>query len=161
MTLGQRVADRVSAVVGSWRFVLTQSFCLLLWLVLNSVTSDAWDPYPFILLNLALSFQAAYTAPIIMMASNRAAELDRSRASDLHEKVDHIRLQQMFTVWEKVIEMDGETSKGRQVIVEMRELIVDLSQRMQRMERRIDELTRGPFTATHRDDRKESGDTLG
>lgn len=60
----RRIADRVKALIGSWRFILIQSVLLLLWIALN-VTAyvAAWDPYPFILLNLLLSFQAAYTAP--------------------------------------------------------------------------------------------------
>ena len=59
-SLGQRVADRVSAVIGSWRFVLTQSLCICVWLLVNLLTATPWDPYPFILLNLSLSFQSAY-----------------------------------------------------------------------------------------------------
>ena len=94
-TLGERVADAVSQTMGSWRFVITQSTFLAIWLVINASQHWAWDPYPFILLNLMLSFQAAYTAPIIMMSQNRQADIDRVKASDLHEKVDHIRLQQV------------------------------------------------------------------
>ena len=70
--LGQRVADRVAAIVGSWRFIIIQTTLLLAWIALNVVAYvQHWDPYPFILLNLVLSFQAAYTAPIIMMSQNR------------------------------------------------------------------------------------------
>ena len=83
-----------------------------------------------------------YTAPIIMMASNRAAEVDRSRASDLHEKVDHIRLQQMMTVWEKVIAMDEEQAKARAMVGEVRDLMRDLMHRMDHIERRIDAVAR-------------------
>lgn len=76
--LGDRVADRVVSIVGSWRFILIQSFLLFLWLCLNVLAYQRhWDPYPFILLNLMLSFQAAYTAPIIMMSQNRQSEIDR------------------------------------------------------------------------------------
>jgi hypothetical protein len=63
-TLGNRIADQVVATVGSWRFIITQSIILLAWVVLNSVAwAYAWDPRPFILLNLALSFEAAYCPP--------------------------------------------------------------------------------------------------
>ena len=96
-TLGERVADVVSQTMGSWRFVIVQSLFLLAWLAINALVKWAWDAYPFILLNLMLSFQAAYTAPIIMMSQNRQADIDRVKASDLHEKVDHIRLQQVTT----------------------------------------------------------------
>jgi uncharacterized membrane protein len=78
MTFSERVSDTVAKVVGSWHFVITQSTILFLWLLWNSCTSyGRFDPYPYILLNLVLSFQAAYTAPLIMMSQNRQAEIDR------------------------------------------------------------------------------------
>jgi uncharacterized membrane protein len=81
--LGQRVADRVAAVVGSWRFIIVQSTLLLAWIALNVVAYvQHWDPYPFILLNLALSFQAAYAAPIIMMSQNRQSVKDRLQSDE-------------------------------------------------------------------------------
>src|SRR6478736_2671857 len=66
LTSGQRIADTVAAVMGSWTFIICQSIILFVWIVLN-VTAyvERWDPYPLILLNLALSFQAAYAAPFI------------------------------------------------------------------------------------------------
>lgn len=105
-TLGERMSDRIAGVVGSWRFIIIQSGLLLVWLALNSVAwVQHWDPYPFILLNLALSFQAAFTAPIIMMAQNRQSDIDRHKAqldydvnlraeldiSALHQKMDLLR----------------------------------------------------------------------
>ena len=67
--------------MGSWRFILIQSTLLAIWIALNITASvERWDPYPFILLNLVLSFQAAYTAPIIMMSQNRLSEVDRRNA---------------------------------------------------------------------------------
>jgi uncharacterized membrane protein len=110
LTLGERLSDLVAAIVGSWRFILTQSALLMIWLVANAAFgNNAWDPYPFILLNLMLSFQAAYTAPIIMMSQNRQADIDRIRSiadyqvniraeaeiSLLHEKLDLLREQQV------------------------------------------------------------------
>ena len=80
-TAGQRLADRVAIIVGSWKFISIQSFILMIWVVLNiSVWINHWDPYPFILMNLVLSLQAAYTAPIIMMSQNRQADRDRLEA---------------------------------------------------------------------------------
>ncbi|HXW83649.1 MAG TPA: DUF1003 domain-containing protein [Candidatus Binataceae bacterium] len=80
-TMGARVADRFAAVMGSWRFIIAQSAVLAAWIVANLVAwSEHWDPYPFILLNLVLSFQAAYAAPIIMMSQNRQAAKDRLMA---------------------------------------------------------------------------------
>lgn len=104
--LGDRVSDRLAAIVGSWYFIIIQSLLLALWIVLNAVGwIAAWDPYPFILLDLALSFQAACTAPIIMMSQNRQAAVDRHNAENdykinckaepeielLHQKTDLLR----------------------------------------------------------------------
>jgi uncharacterized membrane protein len=103
---GAIVSDAVTSVVGSWRFIIIQSILLVIWMVLNTIAlMRHWDPYPFILLNLVLSFQAAYTAPIIMMSQNRQAVLDRGAAKNdyevnlrseleielLHQKIDHMR----------------------------------------------------------------------
>jgi uncharacterized membrane protein len=77
---GERVADRIAAWVGSWTFIITQTVILLLWILLNLVAwMNHWDPYPFILLNLALSFQSAYAAPILMISQNRQAKLSERR----------------------------------------------------------------------------------
>jgi uncharacterized membrane protein len=81
LTVGQRLADRVTGVVGSWPFIAVQSLLLLLWIALNTLAwRQHWDPYPFILLNLVLSFQAAFTAPIILMSQNRQTAMDRDKA---------------------------------------------------------------------------------
>jgi uncharacterized membrane protein len=106
LTLGQRISDRVAEMMGSWRFIIVQSTLLAVWVVLNiSAYIHHWDPYPFILLNLALSFQAAYAAPIIMMSQNRQSEKDRLQSKNdyevdmkaemeimqLHEKFNELR----------------------------------------------------------------------
>jgi uncharacterized membrane protein len=86
MTAGQRIADTVAATMGSWRFIIVQSTLLLLWIVLNLIAwSHHWDPYPFIFLNLMLSFQAAYAAPFIMMSQNRQSDKDRLAAEIDHQ----------------------------------------------------------------------------
>ena len=85
-TAGERVADGVAATVGSWPFIVIQSVLLAAWIVVNAVVLGRWiagkpfDPYPFILLNLVLSFQAAYTGPVVMMSQNRQAAKDRDEA---------------------------------------------------------------------------------
>ena len=81
MTFGQRASDWIARTVGSWEFIVVQSSIFVLWAILN-VTAwiSHWDPYPFILMNLVLSLQAAYTAPIIMMSQNRQEEKDRIEA---------------------------------------------------------------------------------
>ena len=79
---GQRLADSVANGMGSWRFIIIQSLIVFLWMVLNIVAYIGhWDPYPYILLNLLFSTQAAYAAPIIMMAQNRQNERDRAQAN--------------------------------------------------------------------------------
>src|SRR6266478_4090236 len=83
MTLGQRASDAFASAVGSWTFIIVQSIILAFWITLNAIAwIEHWDPYPFILLNLALSFQAAYAAPIIMMSQNRQALKDRLAAEE-------------------------------------------------------------------------------
>ncbi|APW61836.1 DUF1003 domain-containing protein [Paludisphaera borealis] len=79
-TRGERLADMIAAAVGSWTFILIQTALLGLWVVLNILAwARHWDPYPFILLNLALSFQSAYAAPILMISQNRQAKLSERR----------------------------------------------------------------------------------
>jgi uncharacterized membrane protein len=86
LTTGERIADRLASVMGSWPFIIVQSIILAVWIVLNvAAYVNHWDPYPFILLNLALSFQAAYAAPIIMMSQNRQAAKDRLMAEQDYE----------------------------------------------------------------------------
>ncbi|MCX6079525.1 MAG: DUF1003 domain-containing protein [Chloroflexi bacterium] len=86
LTFGQRIADTVADTMGSWPFIITQTTILAIWITLN-VTAwvNHWDPYPFILLNLTLSFQAAYAAPFIMMSQNRQASKDRIAAEIDHQ----------------------------------------------------------------------------
>ncbi len=86
ISVGDRIADKIAATMGSWRFIIIQSFLLALWVFFNFVALfQHWDPYPFILLNLLLSFQAAYAAPIIMMSQNRQATIDRLKAKNNYD----------------------------------------------------------------------------
>lgn len=83
LAFGSRIADAVAKGMGSWRFIIIQTVIVLIWMGLNLVAYFGhWDPYPFILLNLLFSTQAAYAAPIIMMAQNRQNERDRIQAQD-------------------------------------------------------------------------------
>jgi uncharacterized membrane protein len=83
-TVGEKVADKVATGMGSWRFIIIQTSILALWAILNSVGwwIWKWDAYPFIAMNLLLSCQAAYAAPVIMMSQNRQAEKDRLTAQN-------------------------------------------------------------------------------
>ena len=117
LTLGQRVADQVAVTMGSWPFIIIQSMLLMGWIILNLTAYIArWDPYPFILLNLALSFQAAYAAPVIMMSQNRQQAIDRREAASdyrinvkaeleielLHDKIDALREQEVLALTQAV-----------------------------------------------------------
>jgi uncharacterized membrane protein len=126
LTTGQKIADRVAATMGSWRFIIIQSVILLFWIALN-VTAyvQQWDPYPFILLNLALSFQAAYAAPFIMMSQNRQQDIDRKHAENdfqvnvkaeleielLHQKIDQLRETELLQLAQAVKELTGLLAK--------------------------------------------------
>lgn len=122
LTLGQRLADNVAKFGGSWTFISIFAVILLTWVVLNSVIlaryQDAFDPYPYILLNLFLSMLASIQAPIIMMSQNRQAAKDRLDAAHdyevnlkaemeietLHEKLDELREQK----WAALVGMQQE-----------------------------------------------------
>ena len=123
LTRGQRLADGVAATIGSWRFIVIQSTAIVLWITGNVlVGANSWDPYPFILLNLLLSFQAAYTAPAIMMSQNRQSELDRRHAQTdyeinvkaeleielLHEKIDILKEQELLALTEAVRQLSAQ-----------------------------------------------------
>jgi uncharacterized membrane protein len=130
LTAGQRIADTVAATMGSWRFIIVQSTILFFWIVLNAIAwIQHWDPYPFILLNLALSFQAAYAAPFIMMSQNRQQDVDREQAASdyrinvkaeleielLHQKLDELREKEVLeltrAVQSLIARLDGGGAK--------------------------------------------------
>ncbi len=116
MTFGQRIADKVADFGGSWTFIISFFFFLLIWMGINVfwLANRAFDPYPFILLNLILSSIAAIQAPVIMMSQNRQEDKDRERGKRdymvnlkseleirmLHEKLDHLLLTQQQDVLE-------------------------------------------------------------
>ena len=116
LTFGERLSDRIAEFGGSWKFLITFGAVLLFWIGLNGVVfaTGAFDPYPFILLNLILSCLAAVQAPIIMMSQNRAEARDRLRAENdykvnlkaeleirhLHEKLDHLLRRQYNRLFE-------------------------------------------------------------
>jgi uncharacterized membrane protein len=126
LTTGQRVADTVAATMGSWTFIIIQSIVLLVWIGLNiTAYVQQWDPYPFILLNLALSFQAAYAAPVIMMSQNRQADIDRKSAEHdyqinikaeleielLHQKIDQLRETEVLKLTEAVAALTAQLAR--------------------------------------------------
>ena len=124
-TLGQRAADAIAKFAGSWAFIFAFTGVLILWRVINTIlAADAFDPFPFILLNLVLSCVAAIQAPLIMMSQNRQEEKDRRRAEndykvnlkteimieDLHDKVNAILAKQ--SALEKKLQEQGDQTKS-------------------------------------------------
>jgi uncharacterized membrane protein len=117
LTFGQRLADKIASVGGSWRFIGSFVFFLLIWILINAVllTAKPFDPYPFILLNLLLSCLASIQAPVIMMSQNRQETRDRQHAMHdyqinlkaeleirhLHQKIDYLLSRQ----WERLVEI--------------------------------------------------------
>ena len=126
-TLGQRAADTIAKFAGNWAFIFSFTGVLILWMLVNTLlAAKAFDPYPFILLNLVLSCVAAIQAPLIMMSQNRQEEKDRRRAEndyrvnlkteimieDLYDKVNAILARQ--TALEKQLtEEDGESAEQK------------------------------------------------
>lgn len=126
-SLGDTVADRVTREIGSWRFISIYFALLLVWMGVNTLAwIRHWDPYPFIFLNLILSFQGAFAAPIILMSQNRQEARDR-----LAEQVDHainLRAEREVAALQSLIEdleraSLGEFTALRAEQAEMRERI--------------------------------------
>jgi uncharacterized membrane protein len=132
LTFGERLSDHIAEFGGSWKFLITFGAVLLIWIAINGVilVTHAFDPYPFILLNLILSCLAAMQAPIIMMSQNRAEARDRLRAENdykvnlkaeleirhLHEKIDHLLRRQynrLFEIQQIQIELLEEISRQK------------------------------------------------
>ena len=101
LSFGDRIADAVANGMGSWKFIIWQSIFVVCWMILNVIGFVShWDVYPFILLNLIFSTQAAYAAPIIMMAQNRQSQRDRIQAEndyktniDAKQEIESLQLQ--------------------------------------------------------------------
>ena len=125
-TLGQRAADTIAKFAGSWAFIFSFTGILIVWMVVNVLlASKAFDPYPFILLNLVLSCVAAIQAPLIMMSQNRQEEKDRRRAEndykvnlkteimieDLYDKINAVLARQ--SALEKLLKEIGNEESNR------------------------------------------------
>src|SRR6058998_85979 len=133
LTFGERLSDRIAEFGGSWKFLITFGAVIVVWIGANAVllATTAFDPYPFILLNLILSCLAAVQAPVIMMSQNRAEARDRLRAENdykvnlkaeleirhLHEKIDHLLRKQynrLFEIQQIQIELLEEIGQKRE-----------------------------------------------
>jgi uncharacterized membrane protein len=120
---GSRLADAVAKGMGSWKFIIIQTILVVLWMALNLVAFiQHWDVYPFILLNLVFSTQAAYAAPIIMMSQNRQNERDRAQAqADYQTNLD------------AKLEIEALTTKLNSIEVDKLDKIIRLLEQMEKM----------------------------
>ncbi|MCI1264962.1 MAG: DUF1003 domain-containing protein [Saprospiraceae bacterium] len=137
LTRGQSISDKVASFGGSWKFIITFGFILLIWIIYNSVTiiNQRFDPYPFILLNLILSTIAALQAPIIMMSQNRQEEKDRKRSENdylinlkaelevrsLHQKIDLLLEEQIKILFDS-------QAKQLEILLDIEKKISELKQ---------------------------------
>ncbi|MCB0776910.1 MAG: DUF1003 domain-containing protein [Chitinophagaceae bacterium] len=129
LTRGQKVSDKVARFGGSWKFIILFAFILTIWIIYNTLTpgKDAFDPYPFILMNLVLSCIAALQAPIIMMSQNRQEEKDRQRSQNdylinlkaeleirsLHQKMDLLLEEQIKSIHEIQVQILKEVKENK------------------------------------------------
>ena len=122
LNFGSRLADSVARGMGSWKFIILQTILVILWMGLNIIGFFYhWDVYPFILLNLLFSTQAAYAAPIIMMSQNRQNERDRLQAqADYHTNID------------AKLEIEALTMKLNQLEVEKLDKIIAMLEEMKK-----------------------------
>jgi uncharacterized membrane protein len=133
LTFGERLSDRIASFGGSWKFIISFGVVIVFWIAINVVllATRAFDPFPFILLNLILSCLAALQAPVIMMSQNRVEARDRLRAENdykvnlkaeleirhLHEKIDHLLRRQynrLFEIQQIQIELLEEIGRKRE-----------------------------------------------
>ncbi|RWP51482.1 DUF1003 domain-containing protein [Mesorhizobium sp.] len=135
-TFGDRLADTIARIGGSWSFILTFIAFLILWTAGNVwlLTRDAFDPYPFIFLNLVLSMVAALQAPVIMMAQNRQTERDRIDAAHdyevnlkaeieimaLHEKLDELRHSQIVGMRDEIAQLAEQVKRIDEILSKQR-----------------------------------------
>jgi uncharacterized membrane protein len=121
LSFGSRLADSVASGMGSWKFIIVQTVLVLLWMGLNLVAyTYHWDVYPFILLNLVFSTQAAYAAPIIMMAQNRQNDRDRAQAQSDYQ-----------TNIEAKLEIEALTNKLNRIEIDKLDKIIRILEEME------------------------------
>jgi uncharacterized membrane protein len=138
LSMGQRVAEKVTAIIGGWPFIITQTLILLLWIALNIYLVYHWkdkvfDPYPFILLNLVLSFQAAYTGPIVMMSQNRQNQKDRFAAQgdfECNVKAE----EEIRVIMDHLVHQDTVLAQQDQILAHQDKLLADITARLENLQ---------------------------
>ncbi|HUZ77610.1 MAG TPA: DUF1003 domain-containing protein [Chloroflexota bacterium] len=117
-TVGERVADAAASGIGSWRFIIVQTLLVIIWVAINAAGWRLhWDPYPFILLNLMFSVQAAYTGPILLLANNRQAAIDRQIAARDDEEIGLLVTMQQEQM--HILALLKQSSERQMAIIEM------------------------------------------
>ncbi len=141
LTLGQRAADRISEFGGSWRFIVIFFVVLILWMVLNTwiLLESAYDPYPYILLNLVLSCLAAIQAPVIMMSQNRQAQKDRLAADNDYK----VNLKSELLILQLTSKIDSLTKKQWLRMLEHRQMHIHNAQRMREIQDQLEAMNSG------------------
>ena len=122
---GINLADKIASFVGSWTFIILQSVVLIGWMIINMDNLVTFDPYPFILMNLFLSAQAAYATPMILMSGNRQAEKDREHMKkDL--EVDEDSKEILQAVFALLIKLDEDLKLDRKAIEDHSKILKEL-----------------------------------
>ena len=130
-TVGERLADGIASFIGSWRFLIIQTLVVVAWVTINTLQATGKihiDPYPYILLNLAFSTQAAYTGPVLLLAGNRQAQKDRltlEHAASEADKVDRQNLQILKAIQENTDLTERNTEMGLTMLRHLESLVED------------------------------------
>jgi uncharacterized membrane protein len=128
-----KLADKIAAFIGSWKFIIIQSTILTIWIVINSIGLVHYDPFPFILLNLFLSFEAAYATPLILMSATRQADKDREHL--LHDvELDQNAYNLMLQLNEILIELKEDLRIDEKSLEDHAKLKEDHSQLQKELE---------------------------
>src|SRR5579872_3028605 len=128
-TFGERLADKIASGIGSWTFLIIQTFAVTCWVVFNVIgLVNHWDPFPFILLNLLFSVQAAYTGPVLLLAGNRQAQKDRltlEHAADEADKADHQNVEILLAIQKNTELTERNTEVTIQILRHVEALVSD------------------------------------
>ena len=120
-TFGERLADGIASFIGSWRFLIIQTCLVAMWVTINTLQVTGRihiDPYPYILLNLAFSTQAAYTGPVLLLAGNRQSQKDRLTLEHAADEADKADLQNV-QILKAIAEVTGMTEKNTEVTIQI------------------------------------------
>jgi uncharacterized membrane protein len=128
-----KLADKIAEFIGSWTFIIIQSCILTVWIIINSFSLIHYDPFPFILLNLFLSFEAAYATPLILMSATRQGEKDRQHL--IHDvELDQNTYTLMISMHEVLIELKKDLKLDRKALEDHAKLKEDHSQLQKELE---------------------------